>query len=138
MDSSQPARLDCDNPPERMPDRGTRYGLTIDLEPATTDLMNWWLAAAGLAVRLDPSPAGAPALILVEIAYPRHDDRDLLQGVTTTWPEIPVILLSPTFFAETPSRGEVARRFGVAATLATPLSRDRLVSTVRDLLGTPR
>jgi DNA-binding NarL/FixJ family response regulator len=138
MDYSRQVRLDCDISSEPVTGRAMRYALAIDLEPATTDLVNWWLSSAGLQVRLEPAPAEPPALVLVELAYPRQDDRELLRVIANTWPEVPVILLSPTFFAATPCHGEMARRFGVAATMATPLCRDRLVATIRDLLGMSR
>lgn len=136
--SSSPVQTDADVHTERPSQSGTRYALPIDLEPATIELIGWWLADAGSPLRLDPGPGDPLALILVEMAYPRHDACDRLRAIAADWPDVPVILLSPTFFADTPCRGEVANRLRVAATLATPLSRDRFLTTVGGLLGPTR
>jgi hypothetical protein len=133
--SSQPTLQDDRIEVERSTRPGPRHALALDLEPATAELIRCWLAGADLRLQLDPGSTDSLALILVEIAYPRCADRDRLQAITATWPDVPVVLLSPTFFADTPTRGEVARRFGVAATLATPLSRDRFLDAVNELIG---
>ena len=135
---SQPTLQDAKTEAERSTQPGARYALAIDLEPATVELIGWWLAGAEPRLRLDPGPGDPLDLILVEIPYPRRDDCDRLQAITATWPNVPIVLLSPTFFADTPCRGEVARRFGVAAILANPLVRDRFLGTVHDLLGSRR
>jgi DNA-binding NarL/FixJ family response regulator len=107
----------------------------IDVEPATTELIELWLGAEGWLLRSDAEPGDAVDIIVVELAFPRHADRQRIRTLSEVWPDAPVIVLSPTFFADVPAHGDVARQLGVAAVLATPLSRDGLRSTVARLLA---
>lgn len=112
--------------------------LLIDVEPATTELIALWLAGEGWQLRTDPKSAEPVSLIVIELAFPRQADRHRLQALAEVWPGVPVVVLSPTFFADVPAQGDVARQLGVAAVLATPVARDALVAAVRAVLqGSP-
>ncbi len=75
------------------------------------------------------------AIVLIEIAFPRREDRQRVHELYRAWPGVPVVVLSPTFFPDVPGRGRVAEELGATAVLATPLQRARLVAVFRDLLG---
>jgi hypothetical protein len=111
--------------------------LLIDVEAATAGLIGHWLAGDGWLVGTEATrkvSAAAPvALVVLEIAYPRHCTRQRIDALAAAWPGVPLLVLSPTFFAEVPPQGEVARQMGATAVLATPLTRERLVTTVRGL-----
>ena len=114
----------------RVPSR-LLHALLIDVEPANSELIRLWLADEGWCVDLEPPPGHPIAMILVEVAFPRHAERQRLRSLAEVWPGVPVTVLSPTFFAKVPSHGDVARQLGVAAVLATPLSRDSFMAAVR-------
>jgi hypothetical protein len=111
------------------------HALLIDVEPATTGLIELWLGADGWLLRSDARPGDAVDLVVVELAFPRRADRQRIRTLCEVWPDAPVIVLSPTFFADVPAQGDVARQLGVAAVLATPLSHEALRSTVARLLA---
>jgi hypothetical protein len=111
--------------------------LPIDVEPANGELIQLWLAAEGWDVQFGLRPNQGVAVILIEMAFPRHGDRQRVQAVSEAWPGVPVIVLSPTFFPDVPGQGSVAQQLGATAVLSTPLQRDRLVAVVRALLGPP-
>lgn len=108
-----------------------RHAQLVDVGRDTAELLALWLAEAGLQVD-DEQP---PQLVFVERAYLKHGERGWLQAIARRWPGVPVVLLSPTLFASVPARGGVARELGVAAVLATPLGREQLLQTVRELLA---
>lgn len=128
------------DPDTSAPDTSSRarrplHALLIDVEPATTELIELWLGAEGWLLRSDARPGDAVDIIVVELAFPRRADRQRIRTLAEVWPDVPVIVLSPTFFADVPVQGDVARQLGVAAVLATPLSREALRSTVARLLA---
>lgn len=128
------------DPDTSAPDTSSRarrplHALLIDVEPATTELIELWLGAEGWLLRSDARPGDAVDIIVVELAFPRRADRQRIRTLSEVWPDAPVIVLSPTFFADVPVQGDVARQLGVAAVLATPLSREALRSTVARLLA---
>lgn len=116
-----------------------RRALLIDVAHDTAALLALWLGADGFRVQADAqteAEAGTPpALVFAESAYPRRGDERRLEQIRRRWPGAPVILLSPTLFANVPARGEVARTLGVAAALATPLTQARLMQTIAEVLG---
>jgi CheY-like chemotaxis protein len=110
--------------------------LPIDLEPANGELIQHWLAAEGWNVEFSPRPGPGVALVLMEIAFPRREDRRRVHALSSAQPGVPVLVLSPTFFPDVPGQGSVAHELGATAVLATPLQRDRLLAVLADLLGT--
>src|SRR5262245_11589896 len=114
----------------------TRRALLIDLEPATTELITLWLEAEGWELRSGKQAGEKPSVLIVGLAFPRRgDNTQRLAALTAAWPQVPVLVLSPTFFRDTPASGDVARQLGVAAVLATPVSREQLLAVLRDLTG---
>lgn len=113
--------------------------LLLDLEPALGGLVAEWLAALGIATVV--ANAGAPerlhpaALAIVDIAFPRQGGAERLQALTRVLPGMPLLALSPTFFAGVAGSATVARRLGVAEVLPTPVRRDDLIAAVRRVLG---
>lgn len=105
----------------------------VDVGPATKSLLSVWLGELRWTVADLDAPARRPRLIVVEVSFPRTDPRSGLPWLGRSFPGVPIILISPTIVAGTPSRGDVARHLGVAAVLAMPLSRDALLATVREL-----
>jgi CheY-like chemotaxis protein len=133
-----PARSDPDpaasaaaRPPPRV--------LLVDLEPALAGLLAEWLHQAGIEARAargasaDALPSRAE-LLVIDIPYPRQGPPPRLQALALAWPGTPILALSATFLAGVAARGEVARQLGVAAVLATPLSRADWLAAVRRLL----
>jgi len=87
----------------------------LHADAALLGLVSAWLADWG-EVRAD-APAGAADLVLVDVPFPRLVMPGGLATITAAHPGVPVIALSPTVFPGIASRGEVARRLGVAAVL---------------------
>jgi hypothetical protein len=110
-----------------------RHARLVDVGRDTAELLSLWLAEAGMQV----DEEHAPHLVFAERAYLRYGERDWLQAIAWRWPGVPVVLLSPTLFPTVPARGDVAREFGVAAVLASPLGREQLLHTVQELLAGP-
>lgn len=105
------------------------------LEPATAALLAEWLDTEGLVADSDTDrPGPSPALIVVELPFPRHAPPAALRALQTAWPGVPVLLLSPTLLPGISPWGEVARRLGVAAVLPAPVTCDAVRQTVRRLL----
>jgi CheY-like chemotaxis protein len=116
--------------------------LLVDIEPALAGLLAEWLRQAGI----DASAAqGAQAsslpchaeLLVTDIPFPRQGASSRLQALALAWPGTPILALSPTFFAGVATGGEVARRLGVAAVLATPVTRNAWLAAVQRLLVRP-
>lgn len=113
--------------------------LLVDIEPALAGLLAEWLQQAGIGVR---AARGADAnalpcraeLLVIDIAFPRRGPTPRLQALALAWPGTPILALSATFFAGVAARGEVARRLGAAAVLATPVAREDWLAAVQRLL----
>ena len=112
--------------------------LLLDLEPALGGLVAEWLAALGIATvaatAVSPESLRPAALAIVDVAFPRQDGAPRLQALTKALPGMPLLALSPTFFAGVAGSATVARRLGVAEVLPTPVRRDDLIAAVRRLL----
>jgi hypothetical protein len=109
--------------------------LPIDVERANGDLIQLWLAAEGWDIEFSRNSDHGVAIVLIEIAFPRREDRQRVHALSRAWSGVPVVVLSPTFFPGVPGQGRVADELGATAVLATPLQRARLVAVFRDLLG---
>lgn len=118
-------------PPQRL--AACRIRL-VDVGRDTAELLTLWLAGSGLQVLADAS-AEPPDLLFAECAFPRRDERQWLDRITTRWPGAPVILISPTLFPSVPARGAVAQQLGVAAVLATPLAREAVMRVVAEVMA---
>lgn len=131
-----------DSPPRSVPGSAQSAPprvLLVDIDPALAGLLAEWLRQAGIHVcaapgaRADTLPRCAE-LLVTEIPFPRQGPSPRLQALALAWPGTPILALSPTFFAGVAARGEVAQRLGVAAVLATPVSREDWLAAVRRLL----
>lgn len=127
---------ECDSPAAPTVTRLHRHlvALHIDVDTANAQLIQLWLAAEGWDLAFNPGPGHAVDFILVEMAFPRHGDPHRIQALSRAWPGVPVIVLSPTFFADVAGQGSVAQELGAAAVLSIPLQRGRLVAVVDTLL----
>jgi AmiR/NasT family two-component response regulator len=112
--------------------------LPIDVERANAELIQLWLAAEGWDIAYSRQSDHGVAIVVIEIAFPRREDRQRVHALSRARPDVPVVVLSPTFFPDVPGQGRVAHELGATAVLATPLQRERLVAVVRDLLGATR
>ncbi len=115
----------------------------FDLEPALAALLVEWLAESGLPARVEiaddaDTMSRPPDLLVVDIPFPRQGAPERLRALAAAWPGVPVLALSPTFFAGVAARGAVARQLGVAAVLASPLAREGWLAAVGRLLEAPR
>lgn len=113
--------------------------LLVGLEPALAELLAEWLRQAGIdagVARGEGAGAqpGRVELLVTDIAFPRQGPTPRLQALAQGWPGTPILALSPTLFAGRAGGGEVARRLGVAAVLATPVARDDWLAAVQQLL----
>ena len=115
-----------------------RRVLLLDLEPALGALLGEWLAEHGIATVAasadSPHRLVPAALAVVDVAFPRQDGARRLQALARSLPAMPVLALSPTFFAGVAASGSVAQRLGVAEVLPTPVRRDDLIAAVRRLV----
>jgi CheY-like chemotaxis protein len=113
--------------------------LLVDIEPALAGLLAEWLHRAGIqacaarGTSADTLPRRAE-LLVTDIPFPRQGPSPRLQALALAWPGTPILALSPTFFAGVAAGGEVACTLGVAAVLATPVSREDWLAAVRRLL----
>ena len=113
--------------------------LLVDIEPALAGLLAEWLHQDGIHACAARGPLadalpGCAELLVIDIPFPRQGASPRLQALALAWPGTPILALSSTFFAGVAARGEVARSLGVAAVLATPVSRDDWLAAVRRLL----
>jgi DNA-binding response OmpR family regulator len=112
--------------------------LVVDDDPALVGLIEEWLAAYGCSVAQERSREHRVGdrfdLVIVDVAFPRQGGPSLLQRIANEHPGAPMLALSSTFFASVECSGDVARSLGVASVLPKPLTREALVSAVRNLL----
>jgi DNA-binding response OmpR family regulator len=105
----------------------------VDADRATFWLLKEWLSGDGWRVSEAALPGEVPALVLVDVAYPRHEGVRHLKPLVEAHPGAPVIALSPTFFGSVLCTGECADALGVAGVLPKPVSREALIAGVRTL-----
>lgn len=113
--------------------RGMPCVLVLDADRATFGLVSEWLAADGWRVSDSAASGEAPALVLVDVPFPRHDGAQHLQRIAEALPGVPLIALSPTFFGSVLCTGDCADALGVAGVLPKPVSREALLAGVRKL-----
>lgn len=113
--------------------------LIVDVDCATAGLLAEWLAADGCRVAgacgcQRPDDAKRIAIAIVDVPFPRDGGVEHVQRLSRDYPDVPLLALSPTFFASVACTGAVARALGVAGVLPKPVNRDALISAVRRLL----
>lgn len=113
--------------------------MVANAENALFALLDRWLAEIGCIVIRESSQcsehANRPRLLIVDIAFPREGGLQMLKQLSDRHPLVPVVVLSGTFLPGTKPGGTVAKKLGAAAVLPTPVSREVLISTVRQLLS---
>jgi DNA-binding response OmpR family regulator len=115
-----------------------RVGL-VGIEPGWQALLTEWVGEAGgeiHALGLDGERVASPVcqLIVLGAAFPRLQATRQVERVRARWPGVPVLLLSPTFHAGIAPHGALARELGVDATVAMPVSRERLLPIMQRLV----
>ena len=100
---------------------------------ATFGLVSEWLAGDDWRVSETALPDITPALVLVDVPYPRHDGAQHLKRIAQAHLGVPLIALSPTFFGSVLCTGVCADSLGVAGVLPKPVSREALIAGVRKL-----
>lgn len=108
----------------------------LDADRATLDLLQGWLTSAGFAVAGAEEPRSA-VLTILDVPFGRHGGREIVERVSTQYPDTPILALSPTFFSNVECGGNCARALGVAGVLPKPIARDALITAVRRLVQTP-
>jgi CheY-like chemotaxis protein len=107
--------------------------LVLDADRATFGLVREWLVGDGWRVSEAALPGEAPALVLVDVPYPRHDGAQHLRRIAQAHQGAPMIALSPTFFGSVLCTGDCADALGVAGVLPKPVTREALIAGVRKL-----
>ena len=120
-------------PPE--PARSAKRVVLIDADPATRELLEEWLGAAGWRVWQDePSAAGAAGeladVAIVDVPRPRGGDDEAVGGVKARYPGVPILAISPTFLPNVLPCGACAQLLGVERVLPKPLVREQLIESV--------
>ena len=112
-----------------------RNVLVLETDPATRSLFVEWLDAEGWQV-LDPSSADAAAplsLVVLELAFLREGGLQPLDEAKLRYPEVPIVVVSPTLFASVGCCGPCAAALGVAGVLPKPMARSTLIEAVHRL-----
>jgi CheY-like chemotaxis protein len=108
--------------------------LAVDIDRPFQQVLATWLRARGAtvvfvaratALTRPPASALAPALIVCELADPKHAGRQVLRQLAQRHPGVPTIAISSRFVACDASRG-LARQLGVQAAIAKPFGRNAL------------
>lgn len=121
-----------------MPDAGRV--LVIDSDPLTQSMLAEWLDGDGWHV-LEPVAGEMPAgitLIVLDLAFPRSQAPDALVAIRRAHPGVPVIVISPTVFANVGCCGPCAELLEVGGVLPKPVSRDALIRAARRWADGPR
>jgi len=71
------------------------------------------------------------ALLLIDVKMPKHDGMYLMKKIKKQWPDIPMIVMSGYYTAETIKE---AIKMGAATFIAKPFEPDELVETVRQVI----
>ncbi len=78
---------------------------------------------------------GLPDLVLLDIAMPGRDGIDILQELSATWPELPVVMMSGHGTIETAVR---ATKLGAFDFIEKPLSIEKLLLTIQHAIERAR
>ena len=112
-----------------------RNVLVLETDQATRSLFVEWLDAEGWRV-LDPSSADAAeplSLVVLELAFLREGGSQPLDEAKLRYPEVPIVVVSPTLFASVGCCGPCASALGVAGVLPKPMARAALIEAVHRL-----
>lgn len=116
--------------------------LVVNADAATLGLLRAWLGAEGHRLidehRGWDAATESIAAVIVDVPYARHGGLELLGQVAARYPGKPVLALSATFFSNVKCSGGCAHALGVTGVLPKPVSREALITALRNLLpGSP-
>lgn len=108
----------------------------------TRALLEEWLGEAGYRVRRGTRCGARPAepgeapgdLVIVSVYMPRRG-VECVRDIQAAHPGRPLIAISGQFRAGLAASGASARALGVQLAIAKPLTREILLSAVRDIVG---
>ena len=112
-----------------------RKVLLLETDRANRSLFVEWLDAEGWRV-LDPLSADAAeplSLVVLELAFLREGGLQPLVEAKLRYPEVPIVVVSPTVFASVGCCGPCAATLGVAGVLPMPIARATLIEAVHRL-----
>ncbi|MFO8165627.1 MAG: response regulator [Thermodesulfobacteriota bacterium] len=113
--------------------------LVVDDEDIVLDSCQAVFELEGFEVMLVPSADKAVeamqndnfALLLIDVKMPKHDGMYLMKKIKEQWPNIPIIVMSGYYTAETIKE---AFKMGAANFIAKPFEPDELIRTVRQII----
>lgn len=105
----------------------------LDMDRAGLDLLSEWLTQEGFRVS-DMRGAASASVLIVDVPFARGGAREHLRCIAQQHPGKPILALSPTFFSSVRCHGDCARSLGVAGVLPKPVSRESVITAVRDVL----
>jgi CheY-like chemotaxis protein len=115
--------------------------LVADADCALFGLLEAWLAGCGCtlagACGVDEAASDRYDLILADIPFPRQD-AGMVKALQHEYPGTPIVALSSSFLPGVEASGSVARELGVASVLAKPVTREALVTALRQAVKTAR
>jgi CheY-like chemotaxis protein len=119
-----------------------RTALAVDIDPPFQPVLAAWLGARAYRVRflaLAAALAAAPdtALVVCELAEPKHGGGHALRQLAAAHPDAPLIALSARFVAGA-RRDTLARQVGAQAAVAKPCSRYDFETALDAALAMPR
>ena len=109
--------------------------LLLETDRATRSLFVEWLDAEGWQI-VDPSsadPAPALSLVVLELAFLRDAGLQPLAEAKRRYPGVPIVVVSPTVFANVGCCGPCATALGVDGVLPMPIARATLIEAVHRL-----
>jgi len=112
-----------------------RNVLVLGTDPATRSLFGEWFDEEGFHV-VDPASADAaapPSLVVLELPFLREAGLQPLAETKLRYPEVPIVVVSPTVFASVGCCGPCASALGVAGVLPKPMARAALIEAVHRL-----
>jgi len=112
-----------------------RKVLLLETDRANRSLFVEWLDAEGWQI-VDPSsadPAPSLSLVVLELAFLRDGGLQPLVEAKLRYPEVPIVVVSPTVFASVGCCGPCAATLGVAGVLPMPIARATLIEAVHRL-----
>ena len=116
--------------------------LVADADCALFGLLEAWLAGCGCtlagACGVDELAADGFDVILADIPFPKQDGQGVVKALQHEYPGTPIVALSSSFLPGVEASGSVARELGVASVLAKPVTREALVTALRQAVKTAR
>jgi CheY-like chemotaxis protein len=111
-----------------------RKVLVLGADPATRSLFGEWLDEEGFRIVDPSSDANAPlSLVVLELPFLREGELPPLAEAKLRYPGVPIVVVSPTFFASVGCCGPCAAALGVAGVLPKPMARATLIEALHRL-----